>query len=74
MPVQCALLILAKITSIKRRDHSFDIAGILVYSGKNHTARNKSGLFMSSPELQELCSHEEWPISTITDIFVTKVR
>ncbi|EDR00932.1 uncharacterized protein LACBIDRAFT_333636 [Laccaria bicolor S238N-H82] len=62
------------ITTIKRRDHSFDVAGILVYSGKNRTARNKSGLFMSSPELRELCSNEQWPISTITDIFVTKVR
>ena len=29
---------------------------------------------MSSEDLQELCTREEWPISTLTDIFVSKVR
>ncbi|KIK02230.1 hypothetical protein K443DRAFT_131951 [Laccaria amethystina LaAM-08-1] len=50
------------ITNIKRRDRSFDFAGIMVYSGKNQTARNKSGFFM------------KWPISMLTDVFVSKVR
>lgn len=63
-----------QITNIKRRDRSFDFAGIMVYSGKNQTARNKSGFFMSSSELQELCTREEWSISILQDIFVSKVR
>ena len=29
---------------------------------------------MSSEDLQALCTREEWPISTLTDIFVSKVR
>ncbi|EDR01941.1 uncharacterized protein LACBIDRAFT_332765 [Laccaria bicolor S238N-H82] len=61
------------ITNIKRRDKSFDVAGILVYSGRNLTARNKMGFFMSSKDLQALCTREEWPIATLTDIFVSKV-
>ncbi|EDQ98571.1 uncharacterized protein LACBIDRAFT_335844 [Laccaria bicolor S238N-H82] len=62
------------ITNIKCRDKSFDVAGILVYSGKNLTARNKTGFFMSSEDLQALCTREEWPIPTLMDIFVSRVR
>lgn len=62
------------ITNIKRRDRSFDFAGIMVYSGQNATARNKSGFFMSSSELQDLCKREQWPIAMLTDVFVSKVR
>ncbi|EDR11366.1 uncharacterized protein LACBIDRAFT_325095 [Laccaria bicolor S238N-H82] len=44
------------ITNIKRRDKSFDIAGILVYSGRNLTVRNKTAFFMSSEDLHALCT------------------